>query len=162
MSATLDKELFADYFATHPQLGLEKRPSSRQDTNLKRCPWIEVPGRAFPVTHLYLDEIVPELEKKYSKPQLKPLTYKDDKRFILTQLGSKKDDKLPPAEPPHAQPEPAIGEDDAHVESVIPFGLIATTVAHIVNTSEAGAILVFLPGWYEIQVRKLGLYLNFR
>jgi ATP-dependent RNA helicase DHX36 len=39
---------------------------------------------------------------------------------------------------------------DEQIDAEIPYHLISLVIAHIVDTTEEGAILVFLPGWEEI------------
>src|SRR6187551_2054203 len=62
MSATMDTELFANYFT-------QKGPNG----SLGPCPSISVPGRTFPVQEKYLDTILEELKGAYTKSDLRIL-----------------------------------------------------------------------------------------
>ncbi|RIA89321.1 P-loop containing nucleoside triphosphate hydrolase protein [Glomus cerebriforme] len=43
-----------------------------------------------------------------------------------------------------------LKQNDEQIDAEIPYHLISLVIAHIINTTEEGAILVFLPGWEEI------------
>lgn len=134
MSATLDSKLFTDYFAQTDANGVKKP-----------CPMITVPGRTFPVTNLYLDDIMGQLQSKYSREKFAFLHEDYDSRdYLRCEKWFKKETEA------NGQ-NPAV--EDSPVDNpnrLIPNGLIAATIAHIVQSNQQGAILVFLPGWREI------------
>ncbi|KAI5782717.1 P-loop containing nucleoside triphosphate hydrolase protein [Geopyxis carbonaria] len=163
MSATMDTELFASYF-THKQ----------SDGSYSNCPSLSVPGRTFPVKEFFLDDIQTALQEKYSPQQLNLLRIDPDtSRYIqaekdFTLLASRNQSR---AVSPKQDLETEIEDSadatinwkqevrmDADGETtiagrdlgVVPINLAALTLAHIANTSEDGAILVFLPGLDEI------------
>ena len=159
MSATMDTQLFSGYFK---QLG----PGGSQES----CPSLSVPGRTFPVTEVFLDEIKSKLQAKYSASELSPLlNEKETKEYLEVEA------KFVPSREPGSVVGSLLEEDDDDADAVInwkaeaaftadgqtslatekedalvPIGLLAATVGHICNTTEEGAILVFLPGLQEI------------
>ena len=158
MSATLDTELFASYFK-----------SKIADKGTLDCPSLSVPGRAFPVKERYLQEILQDITAANSPAQLMAMhgdpntrTYLDvETRFRNENPttdsqgladGSRKEISLIDWKrernsiASEGAADPAIEKENA----LIPFGLVACTIAHIAKTSQEGAILVFLPGLGEI------------
>ncbi|KAL6718453.1 hypothetical protein ACLMJK_004543 [Lecanora helva] len=159
MSATMDTELFAAYFKNH-----------ELDTN---CPSLSVPGRTFPVQERYLDEIVKEIRATSSPSELRAMELDlDSQNFIgaeerfrfenptASSTASSQQTKNGPKNEVSVidwKRERALSAEDStgsitneKENALVPFGLIACTIAHIVKTSQAGAILVFLPGLAEI------------
>ncbi|KAL8686792.1 MAG: hypothetical protein Q9218_006864, partial [Villophora microphyllina] len=158
MSATMDTELFADYFGT-----VVKGKSS------VACPSLSVPGRTFPVKEKHLEQILNEMQKAHPQAAA-PLLQQDlatndyikaEDEFRKQNPTQTKDATSSPTNPDEFAIDwkterrlTATGElvtstdkDDA----VVPIGLVATTVAHISKTTSEGAILVFLPGLSEMQ-----------
>ena len=157
MSATMDTELFASYFKSDAA-GQKELP----------CPSLNVPGRTFPVKEKYLGEVIKEITAATPPAQLATmhmdLATRDylavEDRFRLqdqsnrgfgqpnnpdvdrTVIDWRRKRRLNDEESP-------VAENDAE-NSLIPFGLIACTIAHIAKTTQDGAILVFLPGLQEI------------
>ncbi|KAF7985388.1 hypothetical protein HWV62_6643 [Athelia sp. TMB] len=122
MSATIDPTLFQKYFP---------------DNHGQPAKVIEVPGRSFPVTKHFLDDFVPELKKDASTAHLlrDPLVEK----YLNNEL-------------------PASGFNSSRLVSGemrddldLPHNLIALTIAHVLKKTDTGHVLVFLPGWEEIQ-----------
>ena len=161
MSATMDTDLFASYF------------SAQIDGREQRCPSLSVPGRAFPVKERYLDNILRELRATYRSTELQLLSTEPQTRDYLAvdQEFTRANPSLAGGEQSATvQPEDFVidwkkerkltaeGELEISTEkedNLIPYGLVATTIAHIAKTSTDGAILVFLPGLDEIvQVEK--------
>ncbi|KAL8809084.1 MAG: hypothetical protein Q9223_003440 [Gallowayella weberi] len=163
MSATMDTELFANYFQNKDE-GQGSAP----------CPSLSVPGRTFPVKEKHLDEISNEMEKAHGNMavtllQGDPAT----KDFFRAENDYRKQNPIVGKE----NAPKAIESDDFVIDwkserkltsaggatvstekedSIVPCGLVATTVAHISKTTEEGAILVFLPGIEEmIKVEEL-------
>ena len=154
MSATMDTDLFASYFGNAAQ----QIP----------CPTLSVPGRAFPVQEKYLEGILRDLEDSYSLARL-PLLRNDpatsdyiavDQSF--SRLNPLKGDgaKTVTEQPDdfvidwkHERKISAEGEailSNEKEDALVPIGLAATVLSHVVKTSDDGAILVFLPGLDEI------------
>jgi ATP-dependent RNA helicase DHX36 len=138
MSATMNTELFSNYFGV-----------TDADGRVVPCPSIDVPGRLFPVKNRYLREIHSELQSQYGTAKLRGFfNEKDTSRYLSNELQ--------PIEPSSGITEADTGlvpgQDDYDPDdSLTPVGLIAATVAHVANTTDEGAILVFLPGQNEIQ-----------
>ena len=84
MSATLNAKKFSEYFDS--------------------CPIIEIPGRTFPVTEHYLEDVLRLLDR----------------------------------------------DDGENVKSEIDYEAITSLTVHITRTTQAGAILIFMPGVGEI------------
>ncbi|KAI9820177.1 MAG: hypothetical protein M1827_005799 [Pycnora praestabilis] len=159
MSATMDTELFATYFKQILPGGI-----------IIDCPSLNVPGRLFPVKENYLDSILDNLEKSYSKQDLTVLRLDPATKDYLavekdySETSSVTNRALPASEDTNGNVEAVIDwkregvqytEDGVQLsnekeDSLVPFGLVAMTVAHIARISDVGAILVFLPGLNEI------------
>lgn len=151
MSATIDAEQFAEYFRN-------SLPSAKSTD----CPTLNVPGRTFPVREYYLDDVVGVMKDMHG-PQNLPLlrNHKDTVEYLkaekvgiddtLTNTNTRRSSVIDWK----SQASTTTFKDAAHAhdkdDALVPLGLAATTVAHITKTSEAGAILVFLPGMGEIQ-----------
>ncbi|KAL9132547.1 MAG: hypothetical protein Q9175_006283, partial [Cornicularia normoerica] len=158
MSATMDTELFASYFK-----------SSIVGKGTIDCPSLSVPGRTFPVKEKYLDEILQELRAANSLEQLQAMhadfhtkdyleaetRFRNENPTTESQEsadGSRKEISLIDWKRERnsivneGAADPAIAKENA----LIPFGLVACTIAHIAKTAHEGAILVFLPGLAEI------------
>jgi HrpA-like RNA helicase len=158
MSATIDTSLFCRYFG------------SGYPNNL--CPFIEIPGRTFPVTLHFLDEIYPELRSTYPQHLITDLYSKTDNDYIDRELEGRprsahlfhslqtedlEDDgsddnvsiidwKSKATVDEYGQISLGINRED----SLTPVGLMGLTIAHIAKTTTDGSILVFLPGLQEI------------
>ncbi|KAI0322332.1 P-loop containing nucleoside triphosphate hydrolase protein [Amylostereum chailletii] len=131
MSATIDPTLFQQYFPD--DLG---RPANV----------VEVPGRSFPVEKHYLDDFLPELVSDRRNSWV----FADDTviKYSQQELGSSASAILSgraPVGPP--QPEESRRNDDLD----LPYPLVALVIAHVLKKSDDGHVLVFLPGWDEIQ-----------
>lgn len=155
MSATIDTTLFCKYFGAGYETG--------------SCPYIEVPGRTFPVTQHFLDEIHPTLLKQYKRAEASELYSRDTQNYVTRELVN----------PPNLTPSIPVTEDNSVADddekarinwkskgvigedgeldlamekedTMTPVGLMSVTIAHILKTSTEGSILVFLPGFQEI------------
>lgn len=122
MSATMDTELFSNYYKQPDANGI-----------LQSCPSISVPGRTFPVKEKYLETILDEFKQSYSPRELQLLSQRDTQEYLETE----------------GRLDVAPVEDDMK-DAMVPTSLAAATVAHICRTTSEGAILVFLPGLKEI------------
>ena len=76
MSATIDTSLFCQYFG-------EGYPNDR-------CPSIEIPGRTFPVKHLFLDDFAKTVQQKYSRFQAPFLHDKETFNYLQSELNLNK------------------------------------------------------------------------
>ncbi|KAK5118032.1 hypothetical protein LTR62_004077 [Meristemomyces frigidus] len=157
MSATLDTELFANYFATQGQ----GKPIP--------CPSLSVPGRTFPVSDQYLGSIMHDLLQEHGGEVNKVLnldlasqTYvRSETAFSAANTGdpgkideSSRADSVIDWKRERQSLVGQEGESDTakeKEEALVPTALAAATVAHICRTTaDSGAILVFLPGIEEI------------
>ncbi|KAL9014410.1 MAG: hypothetical protein Q9180_008951, partial [Flavoplaca navasiana] len=158
MSATMDTELFAGYF--------QSKMSGSQAT--VACPSLSVPGRTFPVREKHLEEITNEIQQAHGNMgvglmQSDPAT----KDYFKVENEYRKQNPVVAKEASSSatQPDDFVidwknerklnSEGEATVSSdrddaIIPFGLVAATIAHISKTTKEGAILVFLPGLEEM------------
>ncbi|RDW84463.1 hypothetical protein BP6252_02053 [Coleophoma cylindrospora] len=155
MSATIDKTLFCKYFGEGFQTG--------------ECPYIEVPGRTFPVTQHFLEDIHSELQKNYEKKQLPGLHTTESKKYLERELDATKIVKA--VAPVSAELEDKNDIDQSLIdwksktiidesgqlsaamdsqEYVTPTSIMALTIAHLLQTTDEGSILAFLPGLQEI------------
>jgi len=149
MSATVDPELFAKYFATPSDSG-----------EMVPCPSISVPGRTFPVKEHFLGDIMQgliqsggsELAAMRNDPQLKDY-FQVESDFSKAHINQGQAKPIIDWKRQHV---PAALDDGTSKalqekrETYVPVPLIATTIAHISSTTPDGAILVFLPGLDEI------------
>ncbi|CAM6089460.1 unnamed protein product [Calypogeia fissa] len=155
MSATLDSELFSQYFGG--------------------CPVIKAKGRTFPVTTHYLEDIHDRLQYRLAtdSPAAMHYDYKGNKnktaknlvdssrgRQNLVQSGWGDDQSLEDV------PVNPLYDEDMYMEysqrtrsnlarlneDVIDYDLIEDLIIHLDEEGEPGAILVFLPGMAEIQL----------
>lgn len=155
MSATMDTELFAAYF--------QSEIPGEQPIG---CPSLSVPGRTFPVKERYLDEIVKDMRATSSSSQLQAMHNDPNSNAFLGSEDRHRVDNPTTSVPSASKDEVSVIdwkrerksslEDggvsilDEKENALIPFGLVACTIAHIAKTSKEGAILVFLPGLAEI------------
>lgn len=135
MSATIDTSIFENYFADQ-RLG----PLSA------KCPALHVPGRTFPVQRHYLNDIMDAIKKT---PGHLASLQGDEWKWIDSEFSFKFDPK----------------DDRGGLSDFPPTTLFSKIIAHIVETTKSGAVLVFLPGLAEmskikrilVQDRPLGL-----
>ena len=158
MSATMDTELFASYFK-----------SNITGTGTIDCPSLSVPGRTFPVKERYLEEILKDMDAASSPAEKNAMSADIDTREYLSVETSFRNEN--PTTDSHESADGSRkeislidwkrernsvaieGTADPMIEkenALIPFGLVACTIAHIAKTSREGGILVFLPGLAEI------------
>ena len=137
MSATMDTNLFAQYFATTHVNGTSTI-----------CPSLSVPGRTFPVIIKYLDTILPFLERTYSATDLALLSA-DNKTVSYLGVEQRLEIKVKGSSCITGVPSAKSSSTDQE-EILVPMGLIVTTVAGICQAGALGAILVFLPGLDDI------------
>lgn len=155
MSATIDSEMFAEYFKHKTSSG-----------EVVPCPSLSVPGRTFPVKEKYLDTILGELDG--SDKSLAPrsnwmLSDNDTKDYLQVEKSFRPEAASRQAADENGDAEATIdwklerrlGANgqiaNEKEDGLVPINLIAATVAHICRTSKEGAILVFLPGFDEMK-----------
>ena len=123
MSATIDPTLFQNYFP---------------DENNQPAGVIEVPGRSFPVTKYFLEDVVPHFAKG---PMNWIIRQEPVAKFLNRELGA--------AAASLGVPYNAARESrDEDID--LPYPLIGATISHVLQRSSDGHVLVFLPGWDEI------------
>jgi ATP-dependent RNA helicase DHX36 len=133
MSATMNTSLFADYFGQLDENGT-KQP----------CSSINVPGRMYPVKEIYLEDIMPKLQRTGGREN--PLNDSITKRYLTAETQFSVSSTSETCSDEDVQSQPIIGTNDL----VVPVNLVATIIAHIAKTTSDGAILAFLPGLGEI------------
>jgi HrpA-like RNA helicase len=121
MSATIDPTLFQKYFA---------------DEKGRPAPIAEVPGRTFPVEKHFLNSIIPELQRGLA-PARGGWVFQEKK--VVEYLNKE------------LSPDRSLFGQNTGIELEIPFPLVALTIAHVLQQSDDGHVLVFLPGWDEIK-----------
>ena len=164
MSATIDSELFANYFTSdHPEKGCLD------------CPTLSVPGRTFPVKEKHLNEVLMEISEAHGQSALHTINGdKDSFEYIESEKTFMKTNGTPLDGTDEAKDEADFSinwkmergkalqkaglASNELEESLVPHSLVATTVAHLAKTTKEGAILVFLPGLENIT--KIGDILN--
>lgn len=159
MSATINTQLFASYFSENTIEGIKSN-----------CPTLEVPGRTFPVKEMYLPEIVQELKKAHPESSAFQVIREDEASAEYLQANDiflrekSKITGLSAGDEVHTKASAIDWRQELRYSSegnlvnisnekddaLIPYGLVATTIAHIADQTESGAVLVFLPGLDEI------------
>ncbi|KAG9082604.1 hypothetical protein FS749_006731 [Ceratobasidium sp. UAMH 11750] len=133
MSATIDPGLFQTYFA---------------EVDGTPAPVAEVPGRSFPVTKYYMEDII----RQFSTIDMRGSMWVwDDKSVVAYAEGEIGPHALAPITqgPGLLAPEPDLSKMPQR-DLDIPYPLVALTIAHVVKKSSDGHVLVFLPGWDEM------------
>ena len=123
MSATIDPTLFQKYFAD--ESGVPAKVFS-------------VSGRSFPVNKFFLEDYV---SKVLQGPSRWVLREDNVAKYLHHQLG------------PTAAASFGIRvlrPDSKDEELELPYPFIAATIGHVLQSSQEGHVLVFLPGWDEI------------
>jgi len=147
MSATIDTTLFRRYFGRGFENG--------------ECPYIEIPGRMFPVQKFFLDDIQ-TMMNVYPRVKQELQSDSTTKKYMMKEMEARRDVDF--ALQHEQEEEEAVGidwsrtgsaweEDELDMkydESAQPDLLIANIVAHLCAKKDDGAVLVFLPGFKEI------------
>ena len=123
MSATIDPTLFQNYFAN--ESGVPAKAFS-------------VPGRSFPVNKYFLEDYVSQISQGPSRWVLRE---DNVAKYLHNQLG-------PVAAASFGIRVLRPGSRDDELD--IPYPFIAATIAHVLESSQDGHVLVFLPGWDDI------------
>jgi small subunit ribosomal protein S24e len=126
MSATIDPTLFQKYFP---------------DSEGQPARVIEISGRSFPVTKYFMDDFLPQLAENQRSAHL--LRDPAVEKYIDNEIGG--------GDSFHASRfTPQVIDTGMKDDLDIPFNLIGLTICHVLQKSDSGHILVFLPGWDEI------------
>jgi small subunit ribosomal protein S24e len=136
MSATIDPTLFQQYFSD--DVGQPARV-------------IEVPGRSFPVEQYFLDDFIADIS---SDSHARPVFAEESvSKYIHRELGPNVPSSLASYLRPPAAAKRSVAENEGTREEdlELPYPLIALTICHVLQKSDEGHVLVFLPGWDEIQ-----------
>lgn len=149
MSATIDADLFSNY------LKMENAQGETVD-----CPTLFVPGRTFPVKEFYLDDVmllVGSSGGKLSSDRQTADFLVSEKEFVASHKISGSNDAEDGenlsinwnAERRKATNKTRFSAEEQD-QALVPHALAASTISHIANTTEEGAILTFLPGLEDI------------
>ncbi|XP_057325710.1 ATP-dependent DNA/RNA helicase DHX36 [Microplitis mediator] len=136
MSATLNAERFSQYY--------------------ELCPIINIPGFTYPVSSLYLEDVIQLTRFKFPPPPNAPTNYKKHLKPFKEKQKQFEDfnDFIEPAlrqmEFEKSYPPYVINELRNPTSEELSLGLIQALLQHISETKETGAILVFLPGIMDI------------
>lgn len=126
MSATLHAEMLSHYFSD--------------------CPIIRVPGRIFPVTIHYLEELLPQMRyRPVPKRPFRPFHGRRKGQFSEEDAKLQEFNRYVSTLPSYQQE--VLSEMSF---KTIDHDLVVHTVKHLYHTTQDGAILVFLPGWTDI------------
>lgn len=147
MSATIDTTLFRKYFGGAYDSG--------------ECPYIEIPGRMFPVTKFFLNDIQTMLnqyplvkrELELDGPTKKYLSKEMEARRDVAFALQHEEEEAEATGIDWSRTGSAWEEDELDMkydESDQPDSLLANTIAHLCAKKDDGAVLVFLPGFKEI------------
>jgi len=134
MSATIDPTLFQQYFPDAAGLP---------------APVAEIPGRSFPVSKRFLDDILKELRESAGPTAAWVFNDKAVATYLLAEVGQHAFDEV--GFPQAAMMAKSVREGGTGEDLDMPYPLIALTIAHVIKRSTEGHVLVFLPGWDEIQ-----------
>ena len=128
MSATIDPRLFQEYFP---------------DAAGNKSTVIEIPGRTFPVTRLFLEDFIGDMR---ARSQLR-WVFSDESvsRYLAREEACAQHNQNAISSLPSSH-QPSLTDDELE----LPAPLIAATVSHVLQLSDSGHVLVFLPGWEEI------------
>ena len=149
MSATVDTNLFADYFQT---VGA--------DGATTQCPSISIPGRLYPVKEHFLHDVFYTLRDTY-KAEFESFVKLDraTKSFLAAENtfarnykpnGAGSDGQCVDRMDPQVPKSDEMAAEIENEAALVPIHLVAATLAHISKQSSSGAILTFLPGIDEI------------
>lgn len=127
MSATIDTSLFSSYFGN--------------------CPIVEIEGRAYPVTQLYLEDCI-EMTKFVPPPENRKRKSNDDEAAdVIASNNEAEEQNLNKVLKYGNYTTETRAAMAAMVESEISFELVETLLLFIKEKKTQGSVLVFLPGW---------------
>lgn len=130
MSATIDPRLFQEYFP---------------DEQGAPAKVIEIPGRTFPVTKHFMDDFIPALKNH----RVLNWVFQDDlvSKYIAREAAYAQSCERSMAASLPGDSRPMSGADE---ELDLPSPLVAASISYVLQQSDSGHVLVFLPGWDEI------------
>ncbi|KAF1765667.1 hypothetical protein GCK72_005620 [Caenorhabditis remanei] len=137
MSATIDTNLFTNFFGSAPEIG--------------PTPVITMHGRTFPVQAFYLEDIIQNLRYMPDEPE-----QRKKKKGAAPPEDDEGDEEVDDkGRNMNLLTDPSINESlkvamSRISEKDIPYGVIEATLVDIANRGVDGAVLIFLPGWAEI------------
>lgn len=88
---------------------------------------VEIPGRSFPVTKHFMDEFLPDI-------------LRGPAAWIMREQSVAK----------YVERETSVAFSNQEEDLELPPQLVAATVAHVLQLTDSGHVLVFLPGWDDI------------
>ncbi|KAJ6519821.1 P-loop containing nucleoside triphosphate hydrolase protein [Mycena sanguinolenta] len=97
------------------------------DDNGQPANVIEVPGRSFPVTKHFMDDFLPDILKGPAS-------------WIMGDTAVAK----------YVERETSMVFSNHEDDLELPSALVAATIAHVLQLTDSGHVLVFLPGWDDI------------
>uniref|UniRef100_A0A183VBA4 RNA helicase n=1 Tax=Toxocara canis TaxID=6265 RepID=A0A183VBA4_TOXCA len=130
MSATIDTDLFTNYFGS--------------------CPIIQLEGRTFPVEHFFLEDIIQRTRFLPPAPTAKKKGRDaDDEGDETAQDGENPNLNMVVGDEYGPNTKLAMSRLS---EKEISFEIIEALLTQIANDGEEGAVLIFLPGWNIISM----------
>lgn len=130
MSATIDTDLFTNYFGT--------------------CPIIQLQGRTFPVQHFFLEDIVQRTRFLPPAPSAKKKGRDaDEEGEETTHDGENKNMNMIVGDEYGPNTKLAMSRLS---EKEISFEIIEALLMDITNQGDEGSVLIFLPGWNIISM----------
>lgn len=138
MSATIDPDMFCRYFADN----ITGMPA----------PVVEVPGRSFPVERHYLEETYHHLDALRLPTQQGGWVWgeKNVREYLDRELA--RGGGLESMSTVRRNGGGGGGEVADFIDDLeLPYPLIALMISYVINKSDDGHVLVFLPGWDEIK-----------
>ncbi|KAL0951184.1 hypothetical protein HGRIS_007914 [Hohenbuehelia grisea] len=126
MSATIDPTLFQNYFP---------------DDNGMPAKVVSVPGRSFPVTKYFMEDYVPQL---VASPARWVFSQDSVVKYLIRELGAQAAAGMGIRLANNAN----MPSEDVDLE--LPYPLICLTISHVLQRTDSGHVLVFLPGWDDI------------
>ncbi len=137
MSATLNAQLFADYFAS------------------EKCSVISVPGRSFPITSYYLEDILQQTNFKiestsdcvYNASKISNIAMVAKEPLDRGTRWRRITDSLS-----HRYPVNVLKSLEIVDESILNIDLIKQLLLHIMSSSSDGAVLIFVAGIEHIRL----------
>ncbi|KAG6336574.1 hypothetical protein ID866_2512 [Astraeus odoratus] len=132
MSATIDPTLFQEYFP---------------DENGRKAPVIDIPGRTFPVKKQFLEDFIQDIKRQ---PQLDWVFNEESVSRYLAREEAYAQSHSTSTVSPTSPTSPSLQLADDELD--MPSPLVAATICHVLQQSDSGHVLVFLPGWEDIMV----------
>ncbi|KAG2154843.1 P-loop containing nucleoside triphosphate hydrolase protein [Suillus clintonianus] len=127
MSATIDPTLFQEYF-----------PDERGEP----AKVIEIPGRTFPVTKHFMEDFIPALRNH------RALNWVFEDNLVSKYLAREEAYVRSCGRSMTVENSPVLSNVDEDLD--LPSPLVAASISYVLQRSDSGHVLVFLPGWDEI------------